>query len=269
VSVNPQGTDLPYQSANGDVARWTFGGWAENTGLLSPNGATDQTVTATADLTSLIGNVTLTIPIQIKFANDPAVDGCKNAGAPGNPPVSPTVYGIVYMDGAWDLFHVGHVEVLRKAREKGTYLLVGVHDDLTINRAKGDNHPLMNLHERVLSVLSCKYVDEVVIGAPWCITPEMVDLLHISVVVHGTSDLDTIIPLDGQMPYEELKAKGQFQTVHSPLSISTQSIIERIFAQRAEYEARNRKKEAKELRALQESKLQSPAKKHATGNVNS
>jgi uncharacterized protein (TIGR03437 family) len=99
VSVNAQGTDLPYQSANGDVARWTFSGWSENTGLLAPQGATAQTITATTALTSIIGNVTLAIPIQIKFANDPAVDGCNTPAAPGNPPASPTVYGIVYMDG--------------------------------------------------------------------------------------------------------------------------------------------------------------------------
>ena len=38
VSINPQGTALPYQAANGDVARWTFSGWSENTGLLTPTG---------------------------------------------------------------------------------------------------------------------------------------------------------------------------------------------------------------------------------------
>uniref|UniRef100_A0A0E0R3J7 ethanolamine-phosphate cytidylyltransferase n=1 Tax=Oryza rufipogon TaxID=4529 RepID=A0A0E0R3J7_ORYRU len=39
---------------------------------------------------------------------------------------------IVYIDGAFDLFHAGHVEILRLARELGDFLLVGIHTDQTI-----------------------------------------------------------------------------------------------------------------------------------------
>ncbi|KAK8364718.1 hypothetical protein V6Z12_A02G000800 [Gossypium hirsutum] len=39
---------------------------------------------------------------------------------------------IVYIDGAFDLFHAGHVEILRVARELGDFLLVGTHNDQTI-----------------------------------------------------------------------------------------------------------------------------------------
>lgn len=44
----------------------------------------------------------------------------------------------------------------------------------------------MNLHERTLSVLSCKYVDEVIIGAPWEVTEDMIKTMNISLVLHGT-----------------------------------------------------------------------------------
>jgi ethanolamine-phosphate cytidylyltransferase len=60
------------------------------------------------------------------------------------------------VDGAFDLFHVGHIQFLKQAKEKGDYLLVGVHDDGTVNNVRGSNYPIMNLHERVLSVLACK-----------------------------------------------------------------------------------------------------------------
>ncbi|XP_052109632.1 ethanolamine-phosphate cytidylyltransferase [Arachis duranensis] len=40
---------------------------------------------------------------------------------------------IVYIDGAFDLFHAGHVEILKKARQLGDFLLVGIHSDETVS----------------------------------------------------------------------------------------------------------------------------------------
>lgn len=73
------------------------------------------------------------------------------------------------------MFHSGHIETLkyvlfgtrkadfnnkcihsRAAKELGDFLLVGIHDDYTVNKHKGRNFPIMNLHERTLSVLSCR-----------------------------------------------------------------------------------------------------------------
>jgi len=93
---------------------------------------------------------------------------------------------IVYIDGAFDLFHVGHIEALKQARSFGTYLIVGIHDDAVVNQQKGGNLPILNLHERTLSALQCRYVDEVITGAPWHITEEVIRALNISVVAHGT-----------------------------------------------------------------------------------
>ena len=50
--------------------------------------------------------------------------------------------------------------------------------------------PIMNLHERVLSVLGCKYTDDVLIDAPLIITEEMIDSLSINIVLHGNSTED-------------------------------------------------------------------------------
>lgn len=54
---------------------------------------------------------------------------------------------------------------LQLAQQQGDFLLVGLHADEDISEQRGRHLPLMDLHERSLSVLACKYVDEVVIGA--------------------------------------------------------------------------------------------------------
>ncbi|GJV27500.1 ethanolamine-phosphate cytidylyltransferase-like protein [Tanacetum coccineum] len=93
---------------------------------------------------------------------------------------------VVYIDGAFDLFHAGHVEILKSARQLGDFLLVGLHTDQIVSEQRGIHFPLMHLHERSLSVLACRYVDEVIIGAPLEITKDMITTFNISLVVHGT-----------------------------------------------------------------------------------
>lgn len=68
------------------------------------------------------------------------------------------------------MFHAGHVAILKQAREFGDYLIAGVHSDEVVNAQRGFNMPIMNLNERVLSVLGCAYVNDVLIDAPLRIT---------------------------------------------------------------------------------------------------
>lgn len=68
------------------------------------------------------------------------------------------------------MFHAGHVAILKQAREYGDYLIAGVHSDEVVNDQRGLNMPIMNLNERVLSVLGCVYVNDVLIDAPLHIT---------------------------------------------------------------------------------------------------
>lgn len=63
---------------------------------------------------------------------------------------------VVYTDGGWDLFTAGHVEMLKSVRQDGKYVIVGIHDDQTINHNKGLNYPIMNIKERTLALLACR-----------------------------------------------------------------------------------------------------------------
>lgn len=69
---------------------------------------------------------------------------------------------IVFTNGCFDLLHVGHVRGLRAMRALGDRLVVGVNDDDSVRRLKGDTRPLVPLAERMelLAALDC--VDYVV-----------------------------------------------------------------------------------------------------------
>ena len=64
----------------------------------------------------------------------------------------------MYVPGAFDLFHIGHLDFLEKAAALGDYLIVGLHTDEAVKRYKGQNFPIMNLDERVLNVLAYRLV---------------------------------------------------------------------------------------------------------------
>ena len=159
---------------------------------------------------------------------------------------------IVYVDGSFDLFNFAHIEALRIAKSYGTFLIVGVHDDAIVNQTKGGNLPILNLQERVLSVLQCGYVDEVITGAPWEITKSMVDTLHISYVVSG-SVCD--YPNTMNAPYAIPKELGIFKQFDSPHpNTTTSSIIDRILTHRQRFIERNREKQKSEIEYLKQKK---------------
>ncbi|CAH1964105.1 unnamed protein product [Acanthoscelides obtectus] len=155
---------------------------------------------------------------------------------------------VIYVAGAFDLFHVGHLDFLEKARQHGDYLIVGLHTDPVVNRYKGSNYPIMNLHERVLSVLACKYVSEVVIGAPYSVTKDLVDHFEVALVIHG--ETPAAPDDDGSDPYEYPKKIGKFKTVSSGNDMTTEKIVDRIIKNHKEFINRNKRKEAKEIELI-------------------
>ena len=121
-----------------------------------------------------------------------------------------------------DLFHYGHMEFLRKAREMGTYLIAGIVADDVVELSK--NKPILTMEERVASVADCKYVDQVLPNAPWRIDRAWIIQHHIQLVVHGDDyaedQLDDIYNVPREM--------GILRTVPYTKGISTTEIIRRI-----------------------------------------
>ncbi|KAJ7969466.1 Ethanolamine-phosphate cytidylyltransferase [Quillaja saponaria] len=160
---------------------------------------------------------------------------------------------VVYIDGAFDLFHAGHVEILKRARELGDFLLVGIYSDQTVSEHRGSHYPIMHLYERSLSVLACRYVDEVIIGAPWEVSKDLITTFNISLVMHGTvAEINALTSKDD--PYEVPRDMGMFRLLESPKDITTTSIAQRIIANHDAYMKRNAKKVASEKRYYEEKK---------------
>jgi glycerol-3-phosphate cytidylyltransferase len=68
---------------------------------------------------------------------------------------------IVFTPGTWDMFHVGHLNLLKSAKALGDILIVGIKTDELVFKDKG-HHPLMSYEDRVAVLESCKYVDLVI-----------------------------------------------------------------------------------------------------------
>lgn len=137
------------------------------------------------------------------------------------------------------------MEILKKAKELGDYLIVGVHDDKTVNQYKGSNYPILPLHERVLCVLSMRVVDEVIIGAPWVTSQDLITSLNITFVVQGSlhkGDPEGVVKwrkgsvdVTDEDPYSVPKSQGIYREIESPSSLDTSDIIQRIIDNRLKY----------------------------------
>tara|TARA_Y100001937_G_scaffold21799_1_gene30780 strand:+ start:829 stop:1230 length:402 start_codon:yes stop_codon:yes gene_type:complete len=89
----------------------------------------------------------------------------------------------VYADVVGDLFHVGHINLFKQARELGDYLIVGVHSDKAVSSYK--RVPILDENTRYEIVKNCRLVDQVIIDAPLTLTKTFIRDNKIDIVAHG------------------------------------------------------------------------------------
>jgi cytidyltransferase-like protein len=140
----------------------------------------------------------------------------------------------VYVDMGGDLFHAGHVALLRTARQLGDQLVVGVLSDATITSYK--RRPIMTLQERMEVIGACRYVDEVIADSPFRLTEEFLTRHRIAIVVHGDD-----MSLDAaQDVYGPAVDAGTFRRIPYTAGISTTELIRRVLESQHEAVPRRR-----------------------------
>ena len=132
-------------------------------------------------------------------------------------------FKIGYTTGTFDLFHVGHLNILEKAKENCEYLVVGVSTDELVKEYKGE-FPIIPFEDR-LQVIPQKTMNKL----------EVLTEINYNVLFHGDDWKNTKMYNEIE---EKLKQKG-VSCVYFPYtkSVSTKSIKEKI---RVEYEGSER-----------------------------
>ena len=81
------------------------------------------------------------------------------------------IVGITF--SSFDLFHSGHVAMLKEAKANCDHLMVGVQTDPTVDRPE-KNKPIQSVFERYVQLEGCKYIDQIV---PYATEKEIEDIL--------------------------------------------------------------------------------------------
>lgn len=93
-------------------------------------------------------------------------------------------YNVGYTTGVFDMFHIGHLNILKRAKEQCETLIVGVSKDELVKSYK-NKLPIIPFEERIEIVKSIRYVDRVVPQ----VTMDKMDAwkeLHFDVLFHGS-----------------------------------------------------------------------------------
>ncbi|RMH80397.1 MAG: D-glycero-beta-D-manno-heptose 1-phosphate adenylyltransferase [Acidobacteria bacterium] len=130
---------------------------------------------------------------------------------------------VVFTNGCFDILHAGHAHYLKRAKELGDILVVGVNSDGSVRRIKGPRRPIIPQEMRAFLVDSLKPVDFVIIFEED--TPlELIRAIRPHVLVKGADwNIDEIVGADLVLSYG-----GSVERIEFDFPISTSMIIEKV-----------------------------------------
>jgi cytidyltransferase-like protein len=147
----------------------------------------------------------------------------------------------IYMDGVFDLFHMGHLEAIRQCAQLGDRVIIGVTGDQ--DAAGYKRPPIVPQDERVAIISSLRDVDKVICPCPLIVTSEFMYSESIDLVVHGFANQ---ADAERQRDFFEIPiAQGKFQRIEYYDGLSTSErleMIQNLSSQEKEATARKDKK---------------------------
>ncbi|GAB7088954.1 pantoate--beta-alanine ligase [Marinifilum fragile] len=118
--------------------------------------------------------------------------------------------------GTFDLFHIGHLRILERAKAQGDYLIVGISTD-ALNFSKKQKNPIYTEKDRMRIIESLKVVDEVFYEESLELKGEYIKKYNADVLVMGN---------DWEGRFDEFKSLCEVVYLERTPSISTTEIIE-------------------------------------------
>jgi len=118
--------------------------------------------------------------------------------------------------GTFDVFHIGHINILERAKRQGDYLVVGVSSD-QLNFEKKQRYPVYPQDQRVRILEALRFVDEVFIEESLALKPNYIKQYNAEVLVMGD---------DWAGKFNEMQKYCEVIYLPRTPSISTSEIIE-------------------------------------------
>jgi len=129
----------------------------------------------------------------------------------------------VFVNGCFDLLHVGHTRYLQAAHNLGDILVVGLNGDKSVRKLKGPQRPLMNQQERAAILSALRWVDYIVIFDDLT-ADKVLRTLRPDFHAKGTDYTKATVPERKTV----LEYGGQIAIVGDPKNHSTRQILKQI-----------------------------------------
>jgi rfaE bifunctional protein nucleotidyltransferase chain/domain len=130
---------------------------------------------------------------------------------------------IVFTNGCFDILHLGHIEYLSRAADLGGVLIIGLNSDISVQKNKGYDRPLINEGARAMILASLSFVTAVVLfdeDTPY----DLIKLIQPDVLVKGADyKVEEIAGYD-----IVLGRGGSVETIELTKGYSTTALINRI-----------------------------------------
>lgn len=130
---------------------------------------------------------------------------------------------VVFTNGCFDIVHLGHIDYLEKARNKGDKLVVGLNSDASVRRIKGEKRPIVPGYARARMLAAFAFVDAVVFFEED--TPKLlIEQVQPDILTKGSDySPENIIGADFV-----ISKGGKVETIDLVEGFSTSMIIEKI-----------------------------------------